>query len=144
MIVPDVNVLIHAAHAGSSHHAAARTWWEEVLSSDAPVGLPWVVATGFIRIVTNARILQAPYTPVEAMDIVDGWLARPSVIAIGPGRSHAKILRSFLEPLERGGNLVPDAHIAAITVEHDGTLWSSDRGFAKFEGLRWKDPLATR
>ncbi|MBJ7471707.1 MAG: type II toxin-antitoxin system VapC family toxin [Solirubrobacteraceae bacterium] len=144
MIVPDVNVLIYAADSQSVHHDAARQWWEQVLSTDTPVGLPWVVATGFLRIVTNDRILQAPYAPEEAMDIVDGWFARPSVLAIGPGRRHAQLLRGFLDEAGRGGNVVPDAHIAAITVEHDATLWSTDRGFARFTALPWRDPLAAR
>lgn len=141
MIVPDVNVLVYAAVPEFTHHQPMRDWWEGVLSTDAPVGLPWVVATGFLRVVTNERIFDAPYSPTEAMDIVDGWLARPSVLPIGPGRRHAELLRRFLEAAVRGGNAVPDAHIAAIAAEHDGTLWSTDRGFARFAGLSWQDPL---
>ncbi len=144
MIVPDVNVLIYAADSTSVHHEAARTWWEDALSADLPVGIPWVVATGFLRIVTHGRIMSDPYAPLEAMDIVDGWLARPAVVSIGPGRNHAAVLRGFLDAAQHGGNAVPDAHIAAIVVEHDATLWSTDRGFARFPGLRWKDPVAGR
>lgn len=144
MIVPDVNVLIYAADEASPHHGRARTWWEETLSAGAPVGLPWVVATGFLRIVTNGRIVAAPFTPSEGMDIVEGWMERPGVLTIGPGNRHATLLRRFVDALPAGGNLIPDAHIAAIAMEHDATLWSTDRGFARFDGLRWQDPLAQR
>lgn len=144
MIIPDINVLIYAADDTSPHHPVARRWWEETLSSGVPVGLPWVVATGFLRIATNRRIVSAPYEPSEAMDIVEGWLACPGVITVGPGRRHVQFLRGFIDALPAGGNLIPDAHLAAIAVEHDATLWSTDRGFARYDGLRWKDPLAQR
>ncbi len=141
MIVPDVNVLIYAADGSSPHHATAREWWEGSLNSGTPVGLPWVVATGFLRIVTNESAVTAPYDVLEALDIVDGWFAMPNVVAIAPGRRHARLLRDFLAQLGRGGNAAPDAHIAALATEHDGVLHSSDRGFARYEGLRWVDPL---
>ena len=141
MIVPDVNVLVYAANSASPHHQAARSWWERTLSTGQPVGMPWVVATGFLRVVTNPRVFTSPYEVSEALDIVDGWFAVPSVLAIGPGRRHSALLRSFLEPLGQGANAVPDAHIAAIAVEHSATLHSTDRGFARYAGLDWVDPL---
>jgi uncharacterized protein len=142
VIVPDVNVLIYAADGTSAHHDAAREWWEAALNDGAPVGLPWVVATGFLRIVTNPRIVAHPYEPGDALDIVEGWYARTSVVAIAPGRRHAALLRGFIEQRGRGANVVPDAHIAAIVAEHDATLYSTDRGFARYDGLRWHDPIA--
>lgn len=144
MIVPDVNVLIYAADDTSRHHDVAREWWERVLSSDTPVGLPWVVSSGFMRIVSNPRIVERPWSALEALDVVDGWLERPNVLTIGPGRRHPAILRELLTALGRGAELIPDAHIAAIAIEHDAALWSSDRGFARFPGLIWNDPLAER
>lgn len=141
MIVPDVNVLVYAANSSSSHHVAARAWWERALSEGQPIGLPWVVASGFLRVVTNPRIFTSPYEVTEALDIVDGWFAMPSVLAIAPGRRHAALLRTFLEQLGHGANAVPDAHIAAIAAEHGATLHSSDRGFARYAGLDWVDPL---
>ncbi len=144
MIVPDINVLLYAADSTSTHHEAARSWWEQLLTKGDPVGMPWIVAAGFVRIVTNERIVRDPYPPAEALDIVDGWLAHPSVTVIGPGRQHAALLRGFLEQYGRGGNAVPDAHLAAIVAEHDATLCSTDRGFARLGGLRWIDPLTGR
>ncbi len=142
MIVPDVNVLIYAADSSSRHHEVARTWWEDALSGDVSVGLPWVVATGVMRILTNERIVERPLTPAEALDLVDGWFARSVVVAVGPGPRHRTILRGYVEQLGRGANAIPDAHIAAIATEHGGTLYSTDRGFARYDGLRWADPLA--
>lgn len=141
MVIPDVNALIHAAHAGSPDHARVLSWWEGALNGTEPVGLPWVVATGFLRIVTNRRILEAPYEPAEALDIVEGWLQHPNVTVVGPRHRHAALLRDFVQQFGTGGNAIPDAHIAAIAAEHDATLWSTDRGFARLEGLRWRDPL---
>ncbi len=142
MIVPDVNVLIYAADSSSPHHAVAREWWETTLNDGHPVGLPWVVASGFLRVVTNPRAVAAPYDVLAALDVVDGWYAVPSVLAISPGRRHAQLLRDFLAQLGVGANAVPDAHLAAIAVEHGATLHSTDRGFARYDGLRWVDPLA--
>ncbi len=144
MIVPDVNVLIYAADASSRHHEAARSWWEDTLSGGVAVGIPWVVATGVMRILTNERIVQAPYAPTEALDLIDGWFERTMVVAIAPGPKHREILRGYVEQLGRGANAIPDAHIAAIATEHGGTLYSTDRGFARYDGLRWADPLAAR
>lgn len=143
MIVPDVNVLIYAADASSRHHEVARAWWEDALSGDTTVGLPWVVATGVMRIVTSEQIVAEPYTALEALDLVDGWFERPNVMTLVPGSRHRAILRGYIEQLARGGNVIPDAHIAALATEHGGTLYSTDRGFARYQGLRWADPLAS-
>src|SRR5690606_38341282 len=105
---------------------------------------PWVVTTGFLRVVTNPRIFEAPADPAAALDVADGWLAHPNVTVIGPGRRHAQLLRGFVEQFAAGGNAIPDAHIAAIAAEHDATLWSTDRDFAQLDGLSWRDPLSNR
>jgi toxin-antitoxin system PIN domain toxin len=144
VIVPDVNVLIYAADASSRHHEAARMWWEDALSGDVVVGVPWIVATGVMRILANERIVAAPYSPAEVLDIVDGWYERSIVVAISPGARHREILRGYIEQLGRGANAIPDAHLAALATEHGATLYSTDRGFARYEGLRWADPLAAR
>jgi toxin-antitoxin system PIN domain toxin len=144
VIVPDVNVLVYAADETSTHHAPARAWWEQTLSAATPVGLPWVVATGFLRVITNDRIFTTPFSPIEAMDVVEGWLQRSGVTVIGPGPRHAAVLRSFVAQQSRGGDTIPDCHIAAIASEHDAVLWSTNRGFSRYDGLRWKDPLAER
>lgn len=140
MIVPDVNVLVLAAQPKGRQADSVRAWWQAAVNGDTPVGLPWVVAAGFLRVVTNPRIFDNPPSTTTAMDVVDGWLGHPNVTVVGPGRRHALLLRQFVEAF--GGNAVPDAHIAAIAAEHDATLWSTDRDFARLPGLRWRDPLA--
>ena len=143
MKLPDLNVLIYAIDEGSPRHERARSWLEKTLSGTEAVGLTWSVLLGFVRITTNPVILEAPLEPSEALDYIDGWLAQPCVTVISPTEHHTSLLRAFLEPLGAAGNLTSDAHLAALAVEHGAELCSCDTDFARFEGLRWSDPLAS-
>ena len=142
MILPDVNLLIHAYHAGSPVHARARAWWEETLSTPAPVGLPWAVVLGFIRIATHPGILRNPLGADVACQHAEAWLAQPQVIFLHPGERHAGILFDLLRHLGTAGNLTTDAHLAALAIEHQAELHSTDADFARFPGLRWSNPIA--
>ncbi|MGX6448546.1 TA system VapC family ribonuclease toxin [Patulibacter sp. S7RM1-6] len=142
MLVPDVNLLLYAADETSGFHARARGWWEAALSGTDAVGIPTAVSLAFVRIVTNARAVVAPWSTDEALDVVDGWFARRVVLELHPGPRHRAILRGLLRESGTGGPLVSDAHLAALAVEHGATLCSADRDFARFAGLRWHDPLA--
>lgn len=142
MILPDVNVLLYAVDATSPRHAAARTWLERVLSGTETVAFAWPALVGFVRLSTHPAVFAAPLEPAQAFDLIDVWLAQPMVIVAHPGDRHHVIMRQLLEPLGSAANLVPDAHLAAIAIEHGATLASSDRDFARFAGLRWSDPLA--
>lgn len=141
MILPDVNLLIHAYNAGSSVHDRARGWWEGVLSDPAPVGLAWVVIVGFIRITTHPRILANPLPAADACGHVAAWLAQPQVILVHPGERHATILFDLLRALGTAGNLTTDAHLAALAIEHQVELQSTDADFGRFSGLSWRNPL---
>jgi uncharacterized protein len=141
MIVPDINVIVHAYHAGSPAHAQARAWWEDTLSGPVPVGIAWAVALGFIRITTHARILSNPLSPAVACSHVESWLAQPQVMLLHPGERHASTLFELLRRLGTAGNLTTDAHLAALVIEHQAELCSTDADFSRFSGLEWRNPL---
>jgi toxin-antitoxin system PIN domain toxin len=142
MILPDVNLLIHAYNRGSRVHAEARAWWEDLLNGARPVGLAWVAMLGFIRISTHRQILANPWPVGAACAAARSWLARPYVSVLHPGERHAEILFGLLEALGSAGNLTTDAHLAALAIEHQAELHSTDSDFARFPGLRWVNPLA--
>lgn len=142
MIVPDVNLLVHAYNADSPVHPPARAWLESILSDPAPVGLPWASALGFIRITTHPRLADRPLTPQVACGFVESWLEQPQVQILHPGRRHASILFDLLRRIGTAGNLTTDAHLAALAIEHQAELHSTDADFARFSGLQWVNPLA--
>jgi uncharacterized protein len=142
MIVPDVNLLIHAYNIDSRVHPAARAWWEALLNGTQPVGLPWVAVLGFIRLTTHRQILARPIPVSVACAHVRAWLARPCVAILHPGNRHADVLFALLEHLGSAGNLTTDAHLAALCIEHQAELHSTDADFARFPGLRWTNPTA--
>jgi toxin-antitoxin system PIN domain toxin len=141
MIVPDVNLLIHAYNSDSPRHDKAKAWWEERMNGDDLVGLAWVVVLGFIRIATHRQILAHPLPAGAVCARVRSWLARPQVSILHPGARHAEILFELLEALGTAGNLTTDAHLAALAIEHQAELHSTDADFARFSGLRWTNPL---
>jgi toxin-antitoxin system PIN domain toxin len=140
--LPDLNLLLYAVDAEAEAHVPARAWLEETLSGTESVGFAWTVLLGFTRISTNPAIYEQPLGIEEALDFVDRWLVQPVAMIVEPTDRHAAILRDLLEPLGTGGNLVSDAHLAALAIEHGAELCSRDNDFARFAGLRWVDPLA--
>ena len=141
MIVPDVNLLLHAHDSQSRRHEAAREWWETSMNGTGSVGLPWVAILGFIRIATNSGILQNPLDVSGACARVRSWLSRPQTVLIHPGDRHADILFDLLAAAGSVGNLTTDAHLAALAIEHQAELHSTDADMARFPGLRWVNPL---
>ena len=141
MIVPDVNLLIYAYNRDAPHHVDARAWWEELLSSNDPVGLPWATMLGFIRLMTHRAVLVTPLPPKQAIAHVRSWHVRPNVSVLEPGPRHLEVLARLFEALGTAGRLTTDAHLAALAIEHQGELCSNDGDFARFPGLRWRDPL---
>jgi toxin-antitoxin system PIN domain toxin len=141
VILPDINLLIHAYNSHSPVHSAARRWWEERLTEDAPIEVPWIVILGFLRLVTHHQIAANPLPISSACGIVESWLARPQVSVLHPGKRHPEILFGFLRAIGAGGNLTTDAHLAALAVEHDLEICTTDRDFGRFPGLRWRNPL---
>ena len=142
MRLPDVNLLLYAVDAAAPRHAAARRWLEAELSGSETFAFAWTVLLAFLRLSTSPRVFQAPLTLSEAFGFVHGWLAQPNATVIHPTERHSEILRGLLEPLGIAGNLVSDAHLAALSIEHGAELCSSDTDFSRFAGIRWRDPLA--
>lgn len=141
MKILDLNLLVYAVDRESPHHEAARTWLEDTLSDDEPVGLAWVVVLGFLRLATRAAVVRQPLSTGEAFDLVEQWLDWPSVEVVRPGPQHWPLLRSLLDPLGTAGNLTTDAHLAALALEHRATLCTADGDFRRFPGLRVLEPL---
>ena len=141
MIVVDLNLLVYATNEDSSLHEPARRWWEDTVSAGVPVGLAWTVVLGFIRLTTNPRVMPRPLTAPRAFDIVDGWLAHPSVETIEPTARHWQIVKDILGPLGAAANLTTDAHLAALAIERGATLCSVDRDFGRFPHLKYRNPL---
>jgi toxin-antitoxin system PIN domain toxin len=142
MIVIDVNLLLYAHSVPSPIQEKAQIWLESALSSDEPVGLPWQVISAFIRIVTNPKLPGLRRSREEATGIVDEWLRLPNVRVLTPGEGHWRLFRRMVMEGEAAGDLVSDAQIAALTIEYGGVLYSADRDFARFPGLRWVNPLS--
>jgi toxin-antitoxin system PIN domain toxin len=136
----DANVLIYAVDADARHHDAARRWLDRALSGSDTVLVPWVCALAFLRLTTSARVFESPLGADDAIDILEGWLAQPSVISPEPATGHLGRLREMLRDTGSGGNLVTDAHLAALAAQHRATVVTFDSDFARFPGVDWMRP----
>lgn len=141
MIVPDVNLLVYAYNADMPHHAAARAWFERIMTDEHPIGFPWASVMGFVRIMTNRSAVVQPITSDEACGVVRTWLEREHAQILDPGPRHLELFQGMLAAAHGAGNLTTDAHLAAIAVEYQAELCSNDRDFGRFPGLRWSNPL---
>jgi toxin-antitoxin system PIN domain toxin len=142
VILVDANILIYAHVNSFDQHEAARDWLDKQLNGSAPVGLPWASVLAFLRLVTNPRVFEHPESILDAWVQARTWLACETVWLPQPTERHADLLGEFLALPGVHGNLVPDAHMAALAVEHGLTLYSTDGDFARFRGLRWLNPIA--
>jgi toxin-antitoxin system PIN domain toxin len=141
MILVDANLLIYAVVEEAPEHEAAVAWLDERMSGTARVGLPWPSLLAFVRVVANPRAVERPLSLPEAWRRVRAWLAQPPAWVPPPTERHADVLEGLLLP-ERAPRLVPDAHLAALAIEHGLVLCSADRDFSRFAGLRWENPLS--
>lgn len=141
MILVDANLLLHAYNTRSTDHHTARAWLEAVLSGSDLVRFAWLTLWAFLRIATNPRVFENPLSMDEAETLVSSWLAQPVAGIAEPGDRHWDILRELAREGQTSGPLVMDAALAAIAVEHGATLCTTDRDFARFDGLSWTNPL---
>ena len=142
MILVDANLLVYAHNADAVEHSIARAWLENQFSQPYRVGLPWPSLLAFVRLACNPAVVPAALRPAIAWQYVEAWLALDTVWIPEPGPGHTAILAGFFGLSQMTGRLVPDAHLAALAIEHGLTLCSTDGDFAKFPGLKWLNPLA--
>lgn len=140
MILLDANLLVYAYVTGLPEHRPARAWLDRTLSGANRVGLPWPSTLAFVRLVSNPRVFQRPVSSARAWQQVDAWLDVPNVWIPAPTDAHRRVLAQMLRRASAPGH-VPDAHLAALAVEHGLKLCTADSGFSRFPGLRWENPL---
>jgi toxin-antitoxin system PIN domain toxin len=141
VIVVDANLLIYSYDTDSPCHKKSRAWVERIFSDVEPVGLPWQTVSAFLRVITNRKLAGLRLTVEQAVEIVEEWLAQPNVRILAPGDEHWSMLKRMMVEGRALGPLVSDAELVALTVEYGGVLYTADRDFARFPGLRWKNPL---
>src|SRR3989337_4065587 len=118
MILIDAYLLLYAYDSSSEHHTKARIWVEKVLSEPQPVRVAWVTILAFLRISTNRKIFENPFTISQATSIVQEWLEEPGTDLFKPTKRHWTILSKLLKDGQANGPLVMDAHLAALAIEH--------------------------
>jgi uncharacterized protein len=136
----DSNVLIYAVHEEARHHRAALAWLDGTLSAGEAVIMPWLSLASFMRVSTHPDIYPRPLPIEDALENVDAWLGVPSVITGDPDRHHSHRMRELLSYSGIGGNLVNDAHLAALALQYGATVVTYDHDFALFPSVRWERP----
>lgn len=140
MRLVDANVLLYAVNEASPHHEGARSWLDGALGSREPVGFAWTVLLAFVRLATHPVVFARPLSSEDAMAIVRTWLAQPSAVVVEPTSRHADVLAGLLAEAGTAGNLVNDAHLATLAIEHGATIVTFDADFGRFAGVRWQRP----
>lgn len=138
----DVNLLLYAADARSRFHPVAREWLLGQLNGSRRVGLPWQSLASFLRLATHSRVSANPLPPAEAWQMISTWLGSPAAWIPEPGVGYPAILGDLFARYDVSGNLVPDAQLAALALEHGLTVYSADTDFARFTEVSWVNPLA--
>jgi uncharacterized protein len=140
MKVVDANVLLYAVNSDSPRHDEARGWLDGALAGGETVGFTWIALLAFLRISTHPSIFPNPLSPDTACDIVEAWLTQPTATVVEPTARHLGVLRGLLSATGSAGNLVNDAHLAALAIEHGADITSYDTDFQRFDGLRRHQP----
>jgi uncharacterized protein len=140
MRIVDANVLLYAVNTAADHHEASRRWLDGALSGGDTVGLAWVPLLAFVRLTTRHGLFPSPLTADAAMAQVLDWCNAPGSVVVTPTPRHGDVLTGLLAQVGAGGNLVNDAHLAALAIEHRSRIVSYDSEFGRFDGLRWETP----
>lgn len=137
----DANLLLYAVDDRSDHHQKTALWLRDQLNGYSRVGLPWSSLGAFMRVITNPKITRDPLTAQQAWEHVNDWLATDVTWIPGPGTRYAEVLGELVTKHHVTGNLVTDAQLAALAVEHGLAIYSADSDFARFPEVRWINPL---
>jgi toxin-antitoxin system PIN domain toxin len=140
VLLVDANVLLHAVNERAPEHAAASSWIREALGRGEAVAFAWTVVLAFLRLSTHPSVFPRPLPVTQAADVLERWLQSPPAVLVEPSPRHLPLLRGLLEGAGTAGNLVGDAHLAALALEHGATVVSFDRDFARFDGVRLRRP----
>jgi toxin-antitoxin system PIN domain toxin len=138
----DANLLVFAVNTESAFHTKAHTWLNNQLNGDQRIGIPWQSLEAFLRIATRQTVFPQPLDPAEAWQQVEDWLANDLVWVPTPTPRHAEALGDLIERYQLRGNLITDAQLAALAIEHGLEVCSADTDFARFTEVRWNNPLA--
>ena len=141
MLLADVNVFLYAHRPESPRHDEHRRWLESALTGLEPFGVSEAVLASFLRITTHPRVYREPSPTDVALTFCEAVRAAPSAVTVAPGPRHWQLFSDLIASAGARGNLVPDAYLAALALEHGATWITTDRGFARFPGLRWATPL---
>jgi toxin-antitoxin system PIN domain toxin len=136
----DANVLLYAVNERAARHGEAREWLDRSLAGRETVAFAWIVLLAFVRLGTHSAVFPRPLAVEDACGVVRDWLARPSAVVVEPTARHAVLLAELLADVGAAGNLVNDAHLAALSLEHGCEIVSYDADFARFPGVRWLTP----
>jgi toxin-antitoxin system PIN domain toxin len=137
----DANILLFATDESSPFHRSAADWLTEQLTGPRRVGLPWPVLVAFLRLATNPRVWRTPLSPEEAWAQVEGWLEAEMTWIPAETNRHAELLGSLVVSYQLRANQIPDAHLAALAIEHGLTIYSADTDFARFREIEWQNPI---
>lgn len=140
MILVDANVLLYAVNEQAEHHERSRRWLDSALSGQETVGFAWIAILAFVRLSTKPGLFPHPLEMSQALQVVDDWLSSPAAVVLSPGSGHLVTLRELLPDGRTAGNIVNDAHLAALAVEHGCEVVTFDRDFARFSGIRARVP----
>lgn len=140
MRIVDANVLLYAVNSDARHHEASRTWLDDALGGQDTVGFTWVVMLAFLRLSTKVGLFPRPLPVGDATAQLDEWTTAAGAVVVHPGAGHAERLGQLLGGVGSGGNLVNNAHLAAVALEQRAEMVSYDQDFALFAGLRWRRP----
>jgi toxin-antitoxin system PIN domain toxin len=138
--VVDVNVLLYAINARAENHEPARRWLDDALAGRDTVGFAWIVMLAFLRLSTRRGVFERPLSAEIAAEVLEEWLQQPTAVVVQAGDRHLSLITGLLRVSGAAGNLVNDAHLAALAVEHGAEIVSFDRDFGRFDGLRWRLP----
>ena len=139
MQLVDANVLLYAVGEESPHHEQSRAWLDDAFARGATLAFTWIVLLAFMRLSTSP-VFPNPLSVEEAVEIAEGWLGEPVAAIIEPTSRHLAVVERLLDAAGTAGNLVNDAHLAALALEHGAEVISFDRDFGRFEGVRWRLP----